>query len=197
MDILFSSAFALLIIFLITQFLDSKHRKALQKLAVLGVLIGLLSIIYVLFIASSSTITAPTQILAENRSNENLKIYAITFAKDKTDTLSTKVFFDKELKPSKIAEFSVDRNNNGSLWIVAKNQSNTIKHISKFDDIKDQTLVKISGNESFDKSNAQTARELIFAKDINDQVLTFAIWSNLILMVLLIWGFYKLSKIKN
>ena len=195
MDILFSSAFALLVLFLITQFLDSKHRKILQKFAILGVLIGLFSILYVSFFQNSRTIANPIRIKTENGSNENLKVYAIAFAKDAADTLSTKVVFDKEMLPSSSSEFSIDKSNTGNFWIVAKNQTNAIRHLSKYSENDSEVVLNISKTASFDETNAQTARELIFAKDINNQVLNFAIWSNIALMIMLIWGFYKLRKV--
>ncbi len=197
MDILFSSALLLLVLFLITQFVDSKHSKTLSNLAIFGILVGIVSIIYVPFFASSVKIVSPLEISSENTTTQNLKVYAITFIKDANDTINRKVVFDKELAPNKSSNFSIDKDGLGRFWIVAKNDSNEIKYLKDFDKNSNQIDIKITEGENIDQVEAQIARELIFAIDINKQVLNFAIWSNVLLIVLLIWGITKLKRIRK
>jgi len=194
MDILFSSAFLLLILFLVSQFLDSKHYKTLIKLAVLGIIVGLIAIFYVSFFASSIKIVSPIEINTENATSENLKIYAITFSKDATDTINRNVVFDKELAPATNSSFSIDKDNLGKFWIVAKNDANEIKYLQVADDSRNQIDITITEGQNNIQADAQVAREMIFALDINKQVLTFAIWSNVLLIVLLLWSIIKLKK---
>ena len=194
MDILFSSAFLLLILFLVSQFLDSKHYKTLIKLAVFGIIVGLIAIFYVSFFASTVKIVSPIEINTENATSENLKIYAITFSKDATDTINRNVVFDKELAPATNSSFSIDKDNLGKFWIVAKNDANEIKYLQVADDSRNQIDITITEGQNNIHADAQVAREMIFALDINKQVLTFAIWSNVLLIVLLLWSIIKLKK---
>lgn len=194
MDILFSSAFLLLVLFLITQFVDNKHYKKLVNLAFFGIFVGVVAILYVSFFKSSIKIISPIEIQTENTTATNLKVYAITFGKDPNDSISREVVYDKELKPSSTSNFSINKVGLGKFWIVAKNTANEIKYLKVFDDTKNNIDLKISDNEAVNKSDAQTARELIFALDINKQVLNFAIWSNILLIILLIWSIIKLTK---
>lgn len=194
MDILFSSAFLLLILFLVSQFLDSKHSKTLIKLAVFGIIVGLIAIFYVSFFASSVKIVSPIEINTENATSENLKIYAITFGKDATDTINRNVVFDKEVAPATNSSFSIDKDNLGKFWIVAKNDANEIKYLQVADDSRNQIDIKITEGQNNIQADAQVAREMIFALDINKQVLTFAIWSNVLLIILLLWSIIKLKK---
>ncbi len=195
MDILFSSAFLLLVIFLITQFVDSKQSSKLKLLAIFGIFVGIISILYVSFIASSVRQVSALEIKTENSTNQNLKVFAITFGKDANDTINRKVIFGHEIAPNKTSSFSIDKEDLGQFWIVAKNDSNEIKYLKAGDVVEKQFNFKITDNHTIDQVNAQTARELIFALDINKQVLNFAIWSNIILIILLIWSIIKLNKI--
>lgn len=194
MNILFSSAFIVLLVLLITQFTSSKHGKTLKVLAVFGIIVGTLSIFYVSFFDSRVSIISPIKIRSENATSQNLKVYAITFAEDQKDTINRKVIFDQEIEPTKLSEFSIDGQNIGKFWLVAKNDQNDIKFLKEV--IKDASKVdiKITDEKIQNEEDAQTARELIFSLEINKQVLNFAIWSNIILIVLLIWSFTKINK---
>ena len=197
MDLLFSSDFLLLIVFLVTQFLDSKNSKILILWASAAIFIGFCAIVYVSTVASSVKIQNPIEITVQNSSNQNLKIYAITFDKDINDTINRKVFFDKELSVAYKSTFSIENNQLGKFWIVAKNETNQIKYLKSFDQISSNIVVEITQNATIEEDGAQTARELIFDRDIKQQVLNFAIWSNVLLIVLLFWSIFKLTKIKN
>lgn len=197
MNILFSSAFILLVILLITQFSNSKYAKTLIRLAFFGILVGIISIFYVSFFASDVKVVSPLAIHSENLSTQNLKIYAITFAISQNDTLNKKVFFDAEIAPKNTSSFSVDADKVTNLWIVAKNNQNEIKFLKELKENNAEIDLKITDSESINQENAQTARELIFDFDIKKQVLNFAIWSNILLMLLLSWSIFKLTKIKK
>ena len=80
---------------------------------------------------------------------------------------------------------------------MAKNETNQIKYLKSFDQISSNIVVEITQNATIEEDGAQTARELIFDRDIKQQVLNFAIWSNVLLIVLLFWSIFKLTKIKN
>ena len=194
MDILFSSAFLLLIVLLITQFVDRKHSKQLRNLAIFGIFVGIISIVYVSFFMTTVKMVAPIEININNTTAANLKIYAITFDRDAKDTIHREVLYDKEVAPSSASNFSIDSNGLGSLWVVAKNSRNEIIYLEVLNDLQNKIEVKVADNENINLPDAQTARELIFALDINKQVHNFAIWSNIILILLLIWSFFKLKK---
>lgn len=197
MDILFSTAFFLLVVFLITQFLDSKNSKPLMILASFAIFVGIISIIYVSYFTTSTKIINPSEITVQNSTNQSLKIYAITFDADLTDSINTTVFFDKELAVARKTAFSIDTKNLQKFWIVAKNEANEIKYLKSFNQFKHQPNFEITNDENIDEAEAQTARELIFDRDIKMQVLSFAIWSNILLIALLLWSIYKLNKIRN
>ena len=197
MDILFSSAFLLLVAFLVTQFLDSKNSKPLILIASISIVIGLIAIIYVSYFASSVTIESPIEITVENSSNQPLNIYAITFDQDLNDTINRNVFFDKKLSFAKKSTFSIDNKQLGKFWIVAKNESNEIKYLKSIDPITSKVDVAITTDSIIEAVDAQTARELIFDRDIKQQVLSFAIWSNILLIALLLWSIFKLNKIRK
>ena len=196
MDILFSSAFLLLVVFLITQFIDSKNSKILIVIAAFGITVGLTAIIYVSYSASATKIQSPTEITVQNSTNQILKIYAITFDEDLTDTIKRTVFFDKELSTAK-STFSIENKQLGKFWIVAKNEANQIKFLKSIDQIQAKVFVEVIDGTSISEVDAQTARELIFDRDIKHQVLTFAVWSNILLIALLLWSIFKLNKIKK
>ncbi|WP_318640495.1 hypothetical protein [Flavobacterium ardleyense] len=197
MDILFSTAFFLLVVFLITQFLDSKNSKTLIILASFAILVGIISIIYVSYFTTSTKIINPVEITVQNSTNQSLKIYAITFDADLTDTINTTVLLEKELAVAKKTTFLIDNKNLQKFWIVAKNEANEIKFLKSSNKFLPNLIFKITTDENIDKAEAQTARELIFDRDIKMQVLRFAIWSNILLIALLLWSIFKLNKIRN
>ena len=194
MNILFSSAFVLLVLLLITQFTNFKQSKILRSLAVFGILVGIVSIIYVSFFASKVSMVYPLEINTENGTTQNLKIYAVTFVKDQNDSINKKVFFDAEIAPTNTSKFSINADDENSFWIVAKNDQNDIKFLKEVKRNNEKINLKITDNEVVDQKNAQTARELIFDFDIKKQILNFIIWSNIILMLLLSWSILKLKK---
>lgn len=197
MDILFSTAFFLLVVFLITQFLDSKNSKTLIILASFAIPVGIISIIYVSYFTTSTKIINPVEITVQNSTNQSLKIYAITFDADLTDTINTTVLLEKELAVAKKTTFPIDNNNLQKFWIVAKNEANEIKFLKSSNKFQPNLIFKITTDDNIDKAEAQTARELIFDRDIKMQVLSFAIWSNILLIALLLWSIFKLNKIRN
>lgn len=197
MDILFSTAFFLLVVFLITQFLDSKNSKTLIILASFAIPVGIISIIYVSYFTTSTKIINPVEITVQNSTNQSLKIYAIKFDADLTDTINTTVLLEKELAVAKKTTFSIDNKNLQKFWIVAKNEANEIKFLKSSNKFQPNLIFKITTDDNIDKAEAQTARELIFDRDIKMQVLSFAIWSNILLIALLLWSIFKLNKIRN
>ena len=197
MDILFSTAFFLLVVLLITQFLDSKNSKTLIILASFAIPVGIISIIYVSYFTTSTKIINPVEITVQNSTNQSLKIYAIKFDADLTDTINTTVLLEKELAVAKKTTFPIDNNNLQKFWIVAKNEANEIKFLKSSNKFQPNLIFKITTDDNIDKAEAQTARELIFDRDIKMQVLSFAIWSNILLIALLLWSIFKLNKIRN
>ena len=197
MDILFSTAFFLLVVFLITQFLDSKNSKTLIILASFAIPVGIISIIYVSYFTTSTKIINPVEITVQNSTNQSLKIYAIKFDADLTDTINTTVLLEKELAVAKKTTFPIDNNNLQKFWIVAKSEANEIKFLKSSNKFQPNLIFKITTDDNIDKAEAQTARELIFDRDIKMQVLSFAIWSNILLIALLLWSIFKLNKIRN
>ena len=194
MQIIFLSAFALLVSLLINQFIDSKHHKVLKKIAIFGIIIGLVTLGYDTFLSASTDITSPITIHTENNTNQDLKLYVITFGKDTLSRTNTKVFLDTEIVPRNSSTFSVEGNEISEFWIVAKNKTNDIKYLNVPEQINSEIDIKITDNEAIDAKNAQTARELIFAKDINNQVKNFGIWSNIILIGLLVISIFRMKK---
>ncbi len=194
MQIIFLSAFALLVSLLINQFIDSKHHKVLKKIAIFGIIIGLVTLGYDTFLSASTDITSPITIHTENNTNQDLKLYVITFGKDTLSRTNTKVFLDTEIVPRNSSTFSVEGNEISEFWIVAKNKTNDIKYLNVPEQINSEVDIKITDNEAIDAKNAQTARELIFAKDINNQVKNFGIWSNIILIGLLVISIFRMKK---
>ena len=194
MQIIFLSAFALLLSLLINQFIDSKHHKVLKKIAIFGIIIGLVTLGYDTFLSASTDITSPITIHTENNTNQDLKLYVITFGKDTLSRTNTKVFLDTEIVPRNSSTFSVEGNEISEFWIVAKNKTNDIKYLNVPEQINSEVDIKITDNEAIDAKNAQTARELIFAKDINNQVKNFGIWSNIILIGLLVISIFRMKK---
>ena len=194
MQIIFLSAFALLVSLLINQFIDSKHHKVLKKIAIFGIIIGSVTLGYDTFLSASTDITSPITIHTENNTNQDLKLYVITFGKDTLSRTNTKVFLDTEIIPRNSSTFSVEGNEISEFWIVAKNKTNDIKYLNVPEQINSEIDIKITNNEAIDAKNAQTARELIFAKDINNQVKNFGIWSNIILIGLLVISIFRMKK---
>ncbi|MGV8992509.1 MAG: hypothetical protein ACOH1O_00275 [Flavobacterium sp.] len=194
MKILLLTSLVLLVAFLITQFLDKKHYKALKIVAIFGILVGCIALVMNVLINPAEVAVKPITVQAKNLSNEDLTIYALSFGTDTTSKTNEKVIFEKEVRNTTTESFSVDSESASEIWIVAKTKSNVIKLVNELNIDENSADIVVNQDQVVDAEKAQTAREIIFAKDVNQSVKNFAMWSNIVLILLLIWSIFRMNK---
>ena len=197
MKILLLTSLVLLVAFLITQFLDKRHYKALQIVAIFGILVGCIALVMNVLINPTEVAVKPITVQAKNLSNEDLTIYALSFGTDTTSKTNEKVIFEKEVRNSTTESFSVDSESASEIWIVAKTKSNVIKLVNELNIDEKSADIVVNQDQVVDAEKAQTAREIIFAKDVNQSVKNFAMWSNIVLILLLIWSIFRMNKYRK
>ena len=197
MKILLLTSLVLLVAFLITQFLDKKHDKGLQIVAIFGILVGCIALVMNVLINPTEVAVKPITVQAKNLSNEDLTIYALSFGTDTTSKTNEKVIFEKEVRNTTTESFSVDSESASEIWIVAKTKSNVIKLVNELNIDEKSADIVVNQDQVVDAEKAQTAREIIFAKDVNQSVKNFSMWSNIVLILLLIWSIFRMNKYRK
>ena len=197
MKILLLTSLVLLVAFLITQFLDKKHYKGLQIIAIFGILVGCIALVMNVLINPTEVAVKPITVQAKNLSNEDLTIYALSFGSDTTSKTNEKVIFEKEVRNTTTESFSVDSESASEIWIVAKTKSNVIKLVNELNIDEKSADIVVNQDQVVDAEKAQTAREIIFAKDVNQSVKNFSMWSNIVLILLLIWSIFRMNKYRK
>ncbi|GHC65191.1 hypothetical protein [Ulvibacter litoralis] len=190
MPLLLYSALLLLIVLLINFFVDKKRNCGFKILAIFGIIIGLTSLGLNHLFDNAFGASTPVKIRTENLTNKNLKIYAITFWDNEWNGKGNFVYYDTKLKPNGKSDFWID-NDSYNFWLVAKNENNGIEYLNIVTGIQNEFDFKIAKNEIDESKNAGIAKQLTNETDKNEQIESFAVWANIILIGLVILSLIK------
>jgi hypothetical protein len=193
MNILVFSSLLIVIILLIHYFRPNKTDNGIKLLIVFGIVIGIFGIGFNYLTNSSFGASTPIDITTENQTNQNLRIYAITFWKDNWNGNGNYVNYDSELKPNGISEFCID-NDGGEFWLVAKNKQGEIKYLEIVNKSRDNYNFKITEQNNIEVEKVLIAGELTFKTDKSEQFENYLVWINLILIGILL---FNIINIKN
>lgn len=193
MRILLFCAFLLFIILLIDFIWRTKRKTGLRFLKAFGILIGFLTIGLYSIIDDSFGASTPVNVLTENLTDENLKIYTIAFWRN--NWTGNFVTFNKELKPSEKSDFWFENDRTDEFWVVGKNKNDDIKFLEVVSEKKGEFFFAITGNKKIDSEKIQIAKGLTFRKDKSLAMKKYAVWSIYNLIGLLFLSI--LSDLKN
>lgn len=186
MTVLIFSALLLLIILLIIYFVNSKRNIGLNILIGFGILVGLLALGLNSLFDDSFGASTPVNVQAENKTDKNLKIYTITFWDNNWNGSGNYVTYDKKLKPNEKSDFWFENDGTNEFWFVAKNDNNEIEYLKIITESKSKFDFKIVEDNNIDANKVQLAQSLTFKKDKRAETERYVIWTNIILIGLLV-----------
>jgi len=190
MNILFFSIFLNIIILLTRYFSSTEKRIGLKLLTFFGIIVGITSVGFNFLFSSCFGASTPIDIKTKNLTEQNLKIYAITFWNNYGNGGGNYVNFNTELKPNETSEFCIE-NDGGKFWVVAKNMKNEIKYIKEPLNNETDFNFKIIIDENIEIEKVQIAKELILQTDKSNEFEKFLVWINIILIGILGISFLK------
>jgi hypothetical protein len=162
----------------------------LKILTVFGIIIGI-SVLSLNFLFSSCFgASTPIDIKTQNLTEQNLKIYAIAFWEDFGNGSGNYANYDTELKPNETSKFCID-NDGGKFWLVAKNDKDEIKYLEEISKNESNFNFKITANNNVEIEKAQIAKEITFKTDKSVEFEKYLVWTNIILIGLLILSLFK------
>ncbi len=193
MILLFSALLLLLI--LLTKYLARKKKNVVLKiLLIFGIIIGLLALGLNSLFDKAFGASTPVNVRTENLTRKNLKIYSIIFWDNSWSGKGNHVNYDTELEPNeKSDDFWFENDGTTEFWIVAKNENNGIEYLNVITEKGVQFDLKIKENQNIDQSKVQIAKELTIKTDENEKMVKFAIWTNIILIGLMILSLLKIK----
>ena len=186
MNILIFSIFLNIIVLLFNYFLPKEKKNKFKLLTYFGIFIGISALSFNFLFKSCFGASTPIDIKTENLTNQNLKIYGITYFEDYGN--GNYVEYDTELGPNETSEFCID-SDGGKFWVVAKNTENEIVYLEESENKK--TDFKIIENHNIRVAEIETAKELTFKKDKSIEFEKYLIWTNIFQIVLLLLNFFK------
>jgi len=101
------------------------------------------------------------------------------------------VEYSTELKPKETSEFCLD-SDGGKFWVVAKNTKNEIVYLEETENKK--TNFKIIANQNTKFIESEIAKELSFKKDKSVEFEKYLVWTNIILIISLVFNCCKKPK---
>ena len=191
MNILIFSIFLDIIILVIIYFLSKEKTNSLKIVQYFGIFIGITSLSFNFLFKSCFGASTPIDIKTENLTKQNLKIYGIAFFDDYGNGSGNYVEYNAELKPNETSEFCLD-SDGGKFWVVAKNTKNEIVYLEETENKK--TNFKIIANQNTKFKESELAKELTFKKDKSVELERYLVWTNIILIILLLLNCCKKSK---
>lgn len=192
MPLLLYSSIFLLIILLIKLFVNKERNCGFKILVIFGILIGLTSLGLNHLFNNAFGASTPVNVRTENLTEKNLKIYTIIFWDNDWNGKGNYVNYDTELKPNETSDFWFD-NDNSNFWLVAKNDNNEIEYLNVVTGIESEFDFKITEEVSVESKNVEIAKKLTNETDKNERNERFAIWTNILLIGLLILSLIKIK----
>ena len=168
-----------------------KKNCILKIITYFGIFIGITSLSLNFLFESCFGASTPIDIKTENLTKQNLKIYGIAFFDDYGNGTGNYVEYNTELKPNETSEFCID-SDGGRFWVVAKNTENEIVYLEETANKKINFKIIANQNTKFEES--EIAKELTFKKDKSVEFEKYLVWTNIILIILLILNCCKKPK---
>ena len=191
MNVLIFSIFLNIIILAVIYFSSKEKTNSFKIITYFGIFIGISSLSFNFLFKSCFGASTPIDIKTENLTKQNLKIYGIAFFEDYGNGIGNYVEYITELKPNEISEFCID-SDGGKFWIVAKNTENEIVYPEDTENKK--TNFKIIANQNTTFKEIEIAKELTFKKDKSVEFEKYLVWTNIILIILLVLNYCKKPK---
>mgnify|MGYP005850329977 CR=1 FL=1 len=188
MSILFFSIFLNIIILAFIYFSSKEKNNRLKLITYFGIFIGISSLCFNFLLKSCFGASTPIDIKTENLTKQNLRIYAVAFWDDYGNGSGNYVEYNTELKSNETSEFCIDSDGE-KFWIVAKNRENEIVYLEETENKK--TNFKIIENQNTKFKESEIAKELTFKKDKSVEFENYLIWTNIILIILLVLNCFK------
>jgi len=190
MNILFFSILLNIIILLFIYFSSKQQKNSLKQFIYFGLFIGFTSLGLNFLFGSCFGASTPIDIKTQNFTEQNLRIYAIAFWEDYGS--ENYVNYNSELKPNETSEFCID-SDGGKFWVVAKNIENEIVYIEETENKK--TNFKITSNQNTNFTKFEIAKKLTFKKDKSLELEKYLVWTNIVLIALLLLNCFKILKV--
>ena len=108
MDVLFFSILLNIIVLLIVYFSSNEKKNNLKILIYFGIFIGFFSLCTTYLFDSCFGASTPIDVKTQNLTNQNLKIYTISFWDNYGNGIGNYVNYDSELEPNETFEFCID-----------------------------------------------------------------------------------------
>ena len=185
MNILFFSIFFNIIILLIVYFYSNEKKNNLKTLIYFGIFIGFSALSITYLFDSCFGESTPINVKTQNLTDQNLKIYTISFWDNYGNGIGNYVNYDSELEPNETSEFCMD-NDGGKFWLIAKNNQNEIIYLKEFTNAENYFNCNIEPNQTVEIEKIKIAQELTFNADKNLELEKYLVWFNVILIILLI-----------
>jgi len=173
-------------------FLTQEKKSRLKMLICFGIFIGISSLSFNFIFKDCFGASTPIDIKAVNLTNQNLKIYGIAFFEDYGNENGNYVAYNTELKPNETSEFCID-SDGGKFWVVAKNIEDEIVYLEETENKK--TNFKIISNQDTNFTEFEIAKELTFKKDKSLELEKYLVWTNIVLIILLLLNCSKRLKV--
>lgn len=194
MNILFFSIFLNIILLLIVYFSSIEKKNNLKILIYFGIFIGFSSLSITYLFDSCFGASTPINVKTQNVTNQNLKIYTISFWDNYGNGIGNYVNYDSELEPNETFEFCMD-NDGGKFWLIAKNKQNEIIYLKESTKAENDFICNIEPNQTVEIEKTKIAQELTFKADKNLELEKYLVWFNIILISsLIIKLFQKVTK---
>lgn len=191
MTILLFSIFLLSIILLIKYFTLKKRNIELKIMVGFGIVIGFSALGLNSLFDDSFGASTPVNVRTENLTDNNLKIYAITFWSNNWNGKGNFVTYDTELKTNEKSDFWFENDRTTEFWIVAKNRNGGIEYLKVITEQKSEFDFEITETKNIDPDKIQIAKELTLKTDKSQRVEKYATWANIMLIGLLIVSLLK------
>lgn len=162
-------------------------------LTIFGIVIGLSALGLNSLFDDSIGASMPVNVRVENLTDKNLKIYSISFWENEWNGKGNYVTFDKNLEPNKTSDFWFANDETTKFWLVGKNASGEIDYLNVVTDKESEFDFKITENKNIDQEKIAIAKEMTFKTDKSEQMKSFALWTNIILIGLLILSLIKIK----
>ena len=184
MNILLFSSILLALILLVQYFYSIK------LLIVFGITFGFFAIGLNFLFDSCFGASSPIDLKTQNLTEQNLKIYAIIFCEDLENGNVNYTKYDSKLEPKKTSKFCID-NDCGKFWLVAKNEKDEIKYLEEVSNNESKFEFAIRSNDKVEIDKVKIAKELTFKTDKNIRIEKYLLWTNVILILLLVMNLRK------
>lgn len=191
MNVQIFSTFLISIILLVIYFWDADKRKELKVLIIFGLFIGIVSIINCKFKNQCFGASTPLDIKTHNLTQQNLKIYTITFWEDYENGSGNHVNYNTELQPNETSEFCIDSDGD-KFWLIAKNEENDIVFIEETENEKFE--FKIVEIQNIETEQTKLAKYLTYEIDKNISSEKNILWITIFLIGLLLLNLIGIRK---